>query len=127
MIIDDFDIPNLSVAPYEADPPLIIDADAVLAVSRTAQRFKAVARRDSEIIQPLRRIERLELRPRAPLDLVGQAPDRMAGKQGRRALVDEALDHGGRSYRKSVRSAMKIVPCRGTQRRRGGPSFHLSL
>jgi hypothetical protein len=93
MVIDDFDIPGLAVAPYEAEPPLIVDADAVLAVPHAAQRFEAIAGRDSKIIQLLRRIERLGLSPRTLLDLVGQAPDRMAGKQSRGALVSKALDH----------------------------------
>ena len=107
MVIDDLHILDLVIAPYEADPPLVIDADAVLSGPRAAQGFEAVAWRDAEITQMLRRIERLELRSSAALNLVRQTSDRIAGKQCRRALVGEAFDHGKQTYREAVRSSRK--------------------
>ena len=43
VIIDDFDIVSVVVAPYEADPPLRVDPDAVLAGAITAQGLEAIA------------------------------------------------------------------------------------
>jgi len=45
MIIDDLDIDGTggTFRPFEANPPLVIDADAVLALSVPSQRFETVA------------------------------------------------------------------------------------
>jgi len=37
VIVDDLDVVRVSVSPPKADAPLIVDADAVLALSITAQ------------------------------------------------------------------------------------------
>ena len=80
MVIDDLDVPRLSATPHEAHPPLLVDADAVLSRPIPLQGFKAIARRQAKIVQPLRRVERLELGSRPSLDLKGQPPDRMTGE-----------------------------------------------
>jgi hypothetical protein len=43
VVVDDFDMCRSSFIPYEAYPPLIIDADAVLPMTVAEQRFEAVA------------------------------------------------------------------------------------
>ena len=69
MIVDNFDVPSLAFAPYEAHPLLLIDADAVLAFAITAQCFQSVTGRHSQIVELLRRIDREKSYPSAPLDL----------------------------------------------------------
>ena len=38
-----------SIPPYEADPPLFVDADAVLSTAVTPELFQPIPRRDSEV------------------------------------------------------------------------------
>ena len=51
MIIDDFDVIRLAVAPDKTQPPLIVNADAVLAEPITLQRLQVIARRHAQKIQ----------------------------------------------------------------------------
>jgi hypothetical protein len=51
VIVHDFDFVRLAVLPGEADPPLIVDPNAVLAAPVSLQHLKTVARRDPEILE----------------------------------------------------------------------------
>ena len=51
MIVDDFDLKGVSVAPAEADPPLVVDPDAVLPFALARQAFQPIAWRGREIVQ----------------------------------------------------------------------------
>ena len=42
MVICDFDIERVTAAPLETDPPLVVDADAVLSVAITTEFFKPI-------------------------------------------------------------------------------------
>jgi hypothetical protein len=46
MVIDDMNIVTISFTPFETDPPLGIDPDAVLAFSISFKGLKPVGRRD---------------------------------------------------------------------------------
>jgi hypothetical protein len=61
--VDDLDVggPAVALRPLEADPPLIIDADAVLTLPISAQRFEPVARQRGEVPQRRRRVETVQL------------------------------------------------------------------
>jgi hypothetical protein len=61
VVIHDLDVVCIATAPSEADPPLVVYPNAVLASATTAQRFQAVPGRYKKIIQLLRRIEHPEL------------------------------------------------------------------
>ena len=50
MVVDDLDITCVAVPPFETDPPLLIDANAVLSLPASRQRFKPVGRRNPQII-----------------------------------------------------------------------------
>jgi hypothetical protein len=52
VIIYDFNVVGLAVAPDEANPPLIIDPDAMLAGPITFERLEPVAGRNAQILQP---------------------------------------------------------------------------
>jgi hypothetical protein len=60
MIVDDLDVVRVCSEPAEADSPLIVDSDAVLASSVTGEFFKAIRRRDAEINEAGRGIEHNE-------------------------------------------------------------------
>ena len=66
MIIDDLDIVGLAIVPPETNTPLVIDPNAVLAVSITRELFQAISRRDAQVIQSFRRINEQELSSAPP-------------------------------------------------------------
>jgi hypothetical protein len=67
VVVHDFHIPRRAFAPLEAYPPLIIDADAVLAAPIAVQSFAPIARRNSQILKLLGRIHREKLGSSPPL------------------------------------------------------------
>jgi len=50
MIICDFNIIRIAIAPFETYPPLVVDSYAVLAFPATFQSLKLITRRNSQII-----------------------------------------------------------------------------
>jgi hypothetical protein len=61
MIVDDLDIRWTIFCPPEANTPLVVDPDRMLAFTVLPQGFEPIGRRDSEVVEPLRRFEHLEL------------------------------------------------------------------
>jgi hypothetical protein len=49
VIINNLDVERISILPSEADPPLIVDANAVLARAVPFQGFPSITRRRSEV------------------------------------------------------------------------------
>ncbi len=49
MIVGDFDLVCVAVAPHEADPVLIVDPDAVLPCALTLKRLQAITGKKSKI------------------------------------------------------------------------------
>lgn len=50
MVICDFDIKCITVFPFEAYSPLVVNPDAVLSFSIATQFFKMIGRRDSQVV-----------------------------------------------------------------------------
>src|SRR5256885_994141 len=73
VIVHDRHIPRRALAPFKAYPPLIVDADAVLSAAVAVQSFKAIARRNPQIVELLGRVDGEELGSRPALDLVRQS------------------------------------------------------
>lgn len=114
MIIHDFGAPCFAFVPDKAYPPLPIDADGVLSLSLALQRLKTIAGRRTQIVQFFRRVDHQELSASAPLNLLRQVADSIAGKHRRRALVGKALYHIV-AYRFAVRNVNRTVPWDGTR------------
>ena len=57
MVIHNLRVGSTFVRPHEAQPPLVIDADAVLAFPVSSQHFQTVAGRAAQKIQCLRCIQ----------------------------------------------------------------------
>jgi len=57
VIVHDFHIPRRSLTPFKAYPPLIVDADAVLATPVAVQSFEPIARRHPQIVKRLCRVD----------------------------------------------------------------------
>jgi hypothetical protein len=106
VVVHDFNFPCCTVAPLEAEPPLIVNADAMLAASATVQGFQAIAWRDAKIINFLCRIDGKKFGSRTALDLVRNVSNRVAREKRNRTFVGEALDHGNTAYRITVRKSM---------------------
>lgn len=51
MIIDNLNLLRSTIAPCEANAPLVVDADAVLPASVALERFKAIPGRDAQVVQ----------------------------------------------------------------------------
>jgi hypothetical protein len=51
LVIDDFHVMGITVNSSEADTPLIVDPDAVLAFATTLRRLESVGWRNSQITQ----------------------------------------------------------------------------
>jgi hypothetical protein len=68
MIINDFHAESVVAFPSEADAPLVIDANTELACTVPLERFQAIPRRRSQVLQPSRRIEDFQLSPGNPLN-----------------------------------------------------------
>lgn len=95
MVIDHLDAPSVAIAPLEADTPLIVDANCVLAAAVTAQDLQAIAGRRAQIAEQNGRVDGQEFRSRARLNLRRQTANSMTSEDGRSPLVREAPDHGG--------------------------------
>jgi len=50
VVVNNFNIVGTAVRPLKTKPILIVDADAVLSGSITAQRFQAVTRWNSQVV-----------------------------------------------------------------------------
>ena len=51
VVIDDLDVMRIAVVPAETDAPLVVDADAVLAIAVSFQCLQAVAGRYAQVVQ----------------------------------------------------------------------------
>ena len=70
-----------SVAPLEADTPLIIDSDTVLSRTITAQTLKPIARRNPKILQTTRGVNLPQLAQRDTHDARIEGRDSLPRKQ----------------------------------------------
>lgn len=92
VIINNLDIVRSAFDPSKANSILVIDPDAVLPSPITFQSFKAIARRLSQIIQPLRVVQHLKL-PTRYREYRREAATATVQKQSFRFLIFEGLDH----------------------------------
>jgi len=51
VIVHDFDFVGITLAPLKADAPLVVDADTVLAIPVTVQRFQPITRTRRQVAQ----------------------------------------------------------------------------
>ena len=93
MIIDDLDLRRIPCGPYEANPPLIVDSNAVLTTSPSFQGFQAVGRRDAKIFQGFRAVQHAQFSPRYVLNVPRQSARDLTTPDSRRFLIPECVDH----------------------------------
>jgi len=93
MIIDNFDVGALSIAPAKADTPLIVYPDAMLTRALALQPFQAIRWWNAQIIKALRGVEHPQLPTRESLNLVWQTAGNVAMPDAFSLLIGEAPDH----------------------------------
>ena len=81
MVVNDLNPFWTSFAPPEADTPLIVDSDTVLARAITAQTLEPVARRNPEVFQMARSINLTQLAQRNAHDARVEGRNRLPRKQ----------------------------------------------
>ena len=81
MVVNDLNPFWTSVAPPEADTPLIIDSDAVLSCSITAQMLEPVARRNPKILETTRGVNLPQLAQHNASDARVEGRDSLPRKQ----------------------------------------------
>jgi hypothetical protein len=70
MVVDDLDLYGALGGPNETDPPLVADANAVLALSIAAQSFKSVSRERGQVLKRGCRFDPVEPSDRCQADCV---------------------------------------------------------
>lgn len=106
VVVDDLDAVGVAVLPDEAESPLVVDADGVLADAVPLQRFEPGGRRSAwgaEVAEVGGRIEHDELAQGAALDVGRDAPARAAVEEALRVGVGEGLDQGRSGKRMTPR------------------------
>jgi hypothetical protein len=63
VVIRDFDLVRISSLPSEANPDLVVDANAILTGTVPLQPFQAVSRRNREVLDIGNSIELIQLPP----------------------------------------------------------------
>jgi len=94
VVVHDLDVVRIAAVPSEADPPLVVDPDAVLACAIAAQPFQAVSRRHAKIVQPRRGIQHPELSQSHLLNPCSEPANRPTVEEPLGFPISEALDHG---------------------------------
>jgi hypothetical protein len=93
MIIHNFDIESVAFTPLETDPPLVINADAVLTRSITAKQLKTIGRRDAQVLQGDCTIQHTQLAESHLLHVVREFPRESAPEYLLRLFALERPDH----------------------------------
>jgi hypothetical protein len=93
VIVRNFNLLRVAVAPFKTNPPLVIDADAVLAFAPAFQGFQPVARRHGQVMQRPRAVDIFQLAPRRVLDVRRQSPRAFPAKDFSRLRTSETDNH----------------------------------
>ena len=93
MVVDDFDTCRPSFIPDEANSPLIVDPNRMLPLPVCLQRFKTIARRDTEVVENPGLIQQTQLAKRSVLNVGRQPTASPPGPDQLRFRVGETLDH----------------------------------
>jgi hypothetical protein len=72
VVVDDFDVVGVTLAPDKADTPLVIDPDTVLAFPAAPETLQAVTGRNPQGIEASGSVDHVELRNCSPLHVLGK-------------------------------------------------------
>ena len=92
MVVHHLDLLRFAVLPDEADPILVVDPDAVLALPIAVKSLKVIARERAEVIEALGGVQLRQLPLRNPGN-GSEPPRRVSLKQCLGVSVPEGPDH----------------------------------
>jgi hypothetical protein len=93
VIVDNFHIVSVAIGPGEADPPLVIDADAVLTLAIAAKLLKPITRRRAQILERLGGVKDDEFAQHDAAKVSRKPPNRLPLEQALGVTIGEAPDH----------------------------------
>jgi hypothetical protein len=93
VIIGEFNVVGVGIAPSEADSPLIVNPDAVFSLSISGQLFKTVPRREAQIDQIFRGVQHNEFPLGEPLHVLVELSHADAIEDSFGVLVAKRPDH----------------------------------
>lgn len=93
MIVRNLYVKRIPVLPAEANPPLVVHADAVLACALSLQGFQVVAIRRPQVVQAAGLMQQQQFPPCRALDLRRQPPGRLIVEQLFGFVAGEAAYH----------------------------------
>ncbi len=93
MVVHDLNVIRIAIAPDEAQPPLVVDPDAVLSDPIACESLQVIAWWLPEILQPDRRGYRPQLAARHFGQIVWKAPRPAVRPDRRRPFVGKRPDH----------------------------------
>lgn len=94
MVVHDLDVVGVGVDPTEADPPLVVDADAVLSEAFGRELLQTVRWRHPEVGETGGGIEHEQFAKGGSVKIRWEPPDPFASEQTLGVGVTEAPDHG---------------------------------
>jgi hypothetical protein len=94
VIVDDLDVERVAVIPVEADPPLIIDPDAMLTLPISREFFQAIPGRHFEVAQRISRVQQEELLQGRSVNILWELSRALAIEDPLGLFVSEAPNHG---------------------------------
>jgi hypothetical protein len=93
VVIDDLDVESVTVCKTEAQPPLIVDANAPLAGPVAFQGFEAIGWRRTQVFDTFGEVQVLHAHQGAAPDIARQSAGLAGGEQPLGFLVGEAPYH----------------------------------
>jgi hypothetical protein len=69
VVVHDFDVIGIRVSPSKANPPLVVDSNAVLASPIASQGFEAITGRHPEVLKRHRGVQHQQLASRYSFDI----------------------------------------------------------
>jgi hypothetical protein len=93
VVVNDFNVTGIAADPAKANPPLIVYANAVLPCAITMQLLQTIAGRQTQFVQPQRRINVAELSEHHASELRRKGPNWLALPQSLSIAVSEAANH----------------------------------
>lgn len=80
MVIDDLDVVGVTIAPYKADAPTVIDPNAILSCSIPSELFEAIGRGDLQIREGMGIVEHAQFPQGHLLDVRRQRSGALASE-----------------------------------------------
>lgn len=94
MVVDDLNVVRVAVRPPKADPPLIVDPDAVLSSTIAAQLLEPIAWRRPQILKLNRRVDMAKLPEHHAPEVGREASDRLTFPEPLGVAVSKTPNHG---------------------------------